>query len=657
MENIHVENLDIIGFDFGHGETALAKVSSMANDSEPEMLEILARKSQVTALAFKPESGDLVGDQALKTTGITELHIGFKPMRHNLNSLDHQQIVKRFIRKYLGILKQSGQITECDRTLFVVGSPSGWSAAERQTYAEILQQAGMRRISVEKESRAAFLHLKESRTSEVNTEQLMQHVLIIDIGSSSTDFTIVNRMEACPVEDFGLSLGAGLIEEMIFERTLLHMKRQKPDDLLRLEEMFQNFPHFKRQCLIACREGKEKFFSIPELYVSADISVDCSIKFRTLNPPIEFEPCIYRDEMETILSLPMTALNGQSWKNAFRAALEHAKSKMEKSGPDLVVLTGGASRMDVVMSLCTQVFASAEKIIRGLEPEYTIARGLARIGRTDILTNGLKRAIEAISDSMELVTLVEQRIPGLIDSLAEPLADELIDHAVRPSLELWRDGRLRTLNDIRPDIESRKQNLLGRIRGEDAGKKLDAWLNNTLLPILADFTDPVCRQFDIPRSVLDLRHRDIAAGVGSIVHPPFNVDRLIRSDEIVVITSMLAGIIVGMASGGTGIALFHLPITGQVIAAVLGAIITGFGIDTVTEVIKDRDLPGFSRKWVLPDTKLEHILSEQRSKFRKAVMEQMSSDSGWRKKLAEDILRKLKEALEEQVEKAVMWIR
>ena len=120
---------------------------------------------------------------------------------------------------------------------------------------------------------------------------------------------------------------------------------------------------------------------------------------------------------------------------------------------------------------------------------------------------------------------------------------------------------------------------------------------------------------------------------------------------------MLAGIIIGMASGGTGIALFHLPITGQVIAAVIGAILTGFGVDTVTEAIKDRDLPIFSRKWVLPDTKLEHILAEQRSKFRKAVLEQISDDAGWKKKLAEDILHKLKDALEEQVEKAVMWIR
>lgn len=657
MDNLDIDNLDIVGFDFGHGETALARVSSLTNDSEPEMLEIFARKSQVTALAFKPGKGDLVGDQALKTTGITELHIGFKPVRHNLNSPEHQRIVKRFVRKYLDILEENGQIGGTETTLFVVGSPSGWSSAERDTYVDILKQSGMRRVAVEKESRAAFLHLKESRMSEADIERLMQNVLIIDIGSSTTDFTIISRMQARSIEDFGLNLGAGQVEEMIFERTLVRMEKENPGELQRLDDIFLKFPYFKRQCLIACREGKEKYFSIPDLYLSADQPVDCSLKFRTIKPPIEFEPCIHRDEMEKILALPIKTLNNQSWKQAFYAALAHAKSKMDAAGPDIVILTGGASRMDVVLQLCSQVFSSSEKIIRGQEPEFTIARGLARIGRTDILSNRLKKAIEIIGDSSEVIALVEKNIPGLIDILAEPLADELISYAVGPSLNAWREGHLRTINNIRPDIERRKINLLGRIRGEEARKKLDLWLNNTLLPALADFTDPVCRQFDIPRSVLDLRNRNIAAGVSSISHPPFNVNQLIRSDEVLVLLSMLAGIIVGMASGGTGLALFHLPIAGQFIAAVIGAIATGYGVDALTEKIKDKDLPVFSRKWVLPDSKLEQVLSVQQTKLRKAIAEQMSADSGWQKRLSEDILGELKQVLDEQVEKAVMWIR
>ena len=109
------------------------------------------------------------------------------------------------------------------------------------------------------------MRLKESKISGVDVELRMQNVLIIDIGSSTTDFTIVSRMGARPIEEFGLSLGAGLIEEMIFERTLFRMEKENRADLQRLEDVFQNYPHFKRQCLIACCEGKEKYFSILEL--------------------------------------------------------------------------------------------------------------------------------------------------------------------------------------------------------------------------------------------------------------------------------------------------------------------------------------------------------------------------------------------------------
>ncbi len=40
----HTELFEIIGFDFGHGETALARTTSAAEGVEPEMLEIFGRK-------------------------------------------------------------------------------------------------------------------------------------------------------------------------------------------------------------------------------------------------------------------------------------------------------------------------------------------------------------------------------------------------------------------------------------------------------------------------------------------------------------------------------------------------------------------------------------------------------------------------------------
>ncbi len=656
MKGMETENIEIVGIDFGHGETALARLSSSTDDYEPEMIEIFGRKTQITALAYKADRGDLIGDQALKTTGITELHIGFKPLSGNLQSFQHQGIIKRFIRKYLDILEETGQIRGRELTLFIVGTPSGWSNVERTIYADLLKQAGMKRVKVEKESRGAFLQIKESKNSEVHSEMLMKNVLIIDIGSSTTDFTVVSDMEARPLEDFGLDLGASLIEEMIFERTMMRMEKENPDEKKRLVDIFEQFPHFLRQCLIACREGKEKYFSIPEIYLTKDQPVDCSLKFRTMKPAIEFEPLIYKDEIEKILNLPIKSL-GCNWKDAFRQALLAAKKKLGETEPNLVILTGGASRMYVVLDISREVFPEPQRITRGLEPEFTIAKGLARIGRIDILSEELKKSVEDIENSRHLRELLEQKIPELIESIAEPLADEFIFYAIAPSLRAWRDGYLRTLNDIRPDIENSKKRWLDSIRGEEARRRLDIWLNNTLLPGLAGYTDPLCKKFDIPRSVLDLRNRNIAAGVNSFEHPAFDPDLLIRSDEVIIITSMIAGIFAGMASGGAGLAVFHLPLAGQVIAAIAGAIIAGFGVEAVTEEIKKRDLPVFSRKWVLSDDRMENIIKEQRAKLLNTIKEQMCYDFTWKKKLMEDILSELKKVLNNQVEKAVMWIR
>ncbi len=657
MEVWEMENIEIVGFDFGHGETALSKVFSMADNTEPEMLEIFARKTQITALAFKPDRGDLIGEEALKTNGITELHVGFKPMHQNLDSSEHQTIIKRFIKKYLDILEETRQIRGRDKTLFIVGSPSGWSSIEQETYANILKEAGMAHVKVEKESRAAFLQMKEAKWIELEIENLAKNVLIIDIGSSTTDFTVIMNLEAKPLKDFGLNIGAGLIEKIIFERTLDRLARDKPEEKIRLEKTFEQYPHFKRQCLIACREGKEKYFSAPSLYASEDIPVDCSIKFRTFKPSIEFEPYIHQMEMEKALNTKIEELNHLNWKHTFLAALKDARIKMGDSQPELIILTGGASRMDFISDLCKKVFKEAKEPIRGIEPEFTIAKGLTRIGRIDILARNLKKAVEELSNSDEFLALLEKEIPKLIDTLAASLAKELTSYAIKPPLLAWREGHLKTLNDIAPDTEKRIKHFLGRISSEEAKDKLDDWLDHVLLPELSEFTDPICSTFDIPRSVLDLRNRDIAAGVSSIEHPPLDVDEFISRGEILAFVSIVAGIIVAKVSGGAGIALLHLPLAGQIIAGIVGAIVAAVGVEASKEEIKKRDLPNFSREWILSNTKINDILKDQRSKLTAAIQGQMSRDEAWRMKLKTDILLELKKVLDEQVKKAIMWIK
>jgi molecular chaperone DnaK (HSP70) len=81
-----MEVLETIGFDLGHGETAVAK-ARVESIEPPEMLEINNKKVQITAIGWHPDLGYLVGEQALIQAGVTQLKISFKEKPNNDSKL------------------------------------------------------------------------------------------------------------------------------------------------------------------------------------------------------------------------------------------------------------------------------------------------------------------------------------------------------------------------------------------------------------------------------------------------------------------------------------------------------------------------------------------------------------------------------------------
>nr|WP_290882732.1 hypothetical protein [Fischerella sp.] len=74
-----MEILETIGFDLGHGETAVAK-AIVESIEPPQMLEINNKKHQITALGWHPQLGYLVGEQALIQAGVTQLQISIRTL-------------------------------------------------------------------------------------------------------------------------------------------------------------------------------------------------------------------------------------------------------------------------------------------------------------------------------------------------------------------------------------------------------------------------------------------------------------------------------------------------------------------------------------------------------------------------------------------------
>jgi len=179
-----MEILETIGFDLGHGETAVAK-AIVESIEPPEMLEVNNKKIQVTALGWHPDLGYLVGDQALIQAGVTQLKITFKQKPNN--DPTYRETIRTFLETYYRLLKENKQIKGGESDYFYVGCPSGWSLSDREEYQKLLKEAGIPLLSVVPESRAAFMQAKEA--GKLEYDKLKSSVLIVDIGSSTTDFT------------------------------------------------------------------------------------------------------------------------------------------------------------------------------------------------------------------------------------------------------------------------------------------------------------------------------------------------------------------------------------------------------------------------------------------------------------------------------------
>jgi molecular chaperone DnaK (HSP70) len=62
--------------------------------------------------------------------------------------------------------------------------------------------------------------MQAKEAGKLDYDKLRSAVLIVDIGSSTTDFTLVKSLHEIPL-DFGRNaLGASLIDKAIFARTL-----------------------------------------------------------------------------------------------------------------------------------------------------------------------------------------------------------------------------------------------------------------------------------------------------------------------------------------------------------------------------------------------------------------------------------------------------
>ncbi len=247
------------GFDLGDAESAVSRLDKTIS-REPEMLDICREKSIITAYALLPEGKLIIGESACYAPDAAERKIRFKS--RFLTDPAASKDIRSFAAGVLGELYLSGELIKGEDTCVYVGCPAGWDRQAREEYREIFEKTGYPPVRIISESRAALVYACQSRHLQVGYDILSKPVLVIDIGSSTTDFAYICGGREVELRTGGeVFLGGGIMDEILLEESVRRSKNEK-----KIREIFEKSSAWKSYCEFAARRLKEKYFSDEEYW-------------------------------------------------------------------------------------------------------------------------------------------------------------------------------------------------------------------------------------------------------------------------------------------------------------------------------------------------------------------------------------------------------
>ena len=342
-----------------------------------------------------------------------------------------------------------------------------------------------------------------------------------------------------------------------------------------------------------------------------------------------FEIRVDKIDAKEILSAPIKALNGFSWPKTFDYALKEAVDGLGGRAPETVLLTGGASRLPLVAPACEKAFPNA-RVVRGAEPEFAIARGLAWLGRFEYLHGSFKDSVEdLVAEDGPVYEKAQGASQQLGDILAPVLVDNLIESCVVPAFADWRKGNIKSLNDVEAALNIRVQDWLGSAAAQKQLRPaIEDWFAS-LQRSIEQITDPLCRDHGLPAMVLSLddsahisRHLE-----GLSVAAPHVAS--LENDTALVGTT-LATILIGVLLAQTHLLapLLANPI-GLAIGGTIGVGSFFFGKKALEGTLKGANVPILLRK-LMTNGRIRKAANGQRGELIKAVAKAWNEEASSR---------------------------
>jgi hypothetical protein len=421
----------IIGLDLGDGESCLAYVASDSSERPSVYRSPSGNGSIPSAIAFYKRGLKIyvaIGEDALLIEGKTDLNINFKwdPI---VEPEQWEHLKGKALKFVETLFKEFSEKhpTVAENCEIYIGCPSGWTEKSRKIYEKLFcesQILPISRVYVVPEAWAALIQARDFEN--LPSELVDKRLLLIDIGSSTTDVAILDGLVPSAIEEVGHNLGLRQVDAQLLDKVC---KTQTIGQTI--EELISKDLVNYEMLLFTCRLAKEHAFG------------------RTIDPTNLFRDHDWLKKCwELLLSFDLkdclqsaTFWHDEPWLERYRSLLHYLQKSDKVRDPRVVMVTGGGSNIMPLVKEAGEAFPNAY-LVRGLKPAFSVACGLAGYGRWRKRCEGFR------SDAMALVqkVLAKSECTSEYGSFAGEIVRLLFESSVeaiwRPMASQWAKGEL-----------------------------------------------------------------------------------------------------------------------------------------------------------------------------------------------------------------------
>ena len=625
------------GFDLGDAESAIARLYK-EDQVSPEMIPVAGEKSFITAYAQLTSGELLIGEKACYADNVIKRRLRFKS--RFLTDSSSANDVKSFAAGVLGELYGSGDLVKNEETSIYVGCPAGWDKNAREHYREIFERAGYPPVKIISESRAALVSACQSKHLQVGVDILSKPVLVVDIGSSTTDFAYIMGGKEVEMQTAGeVVLGGGLMDEILLDESVAAsgLLRRKIQSVFDESEPWRTYAEF------AARRLKEKYFS-DEDYWSRNKCVESIVLHYNL--PVKLTLKMDQHIADKLVNKKLDKLGGRSFKEVFIASLKDVKGSIAGKKPELIFLTGGVSKLPAIRQWCSDVFSDAV-IITATDPEFSVAKGLAYCGRIDEDLKEFKEDLDKLLNSNVIEDIVSKHITNLYKGAVDCLVDPIISKVALPIFEQWRDGEISKLSDTDVILQQEIASFLGE---DETREMLAGPITSWLRPVieeLEEYTVPICIKHRVPYTALSLKSYLSVSDINIKVDAK---ELFAISEMTLLIDSIVTALLAIMMSTFSFIPFFADP-SGIMVGIITSVVLLFLGKDKMQEKMLEVDIPKPVRKLVPKgafSSRMDNISSSVKESFYESL-EQGKNDE-IKKRMVEEISAQIQHTLVKMAE-------